>query len=111
MRKSIICCAANTTGFLRFSRSRSSYWKKSVVRKNSHFVSSIEELSSPTNGSELMGRYKVFHVTLLLVFCSSVSVFGQWNPVGSGTTNNLNGVYLLDFGTGLAVGEAGTILK
>jgi photosystem II stability/assembly factor-like uncharacterized protein len=58
-----------------------------------------------------MGRYKVFDVTLLVVFCSSVTVFGQWDPVSSGTTNNLNGVFLLDFGTGLAVGEAGTILK
>src|SRR6266404_9576832 len=58
-----------------------------------------------------MARYKVFHVTLLLVFWSSVSVFGQWNPVSSGTTNNLNGAYLLGEGTGFIVGEAGTILK
>ena len=58
-----------------------------------------------------MARYKVFHVTVLLVFSSGVSVFGQWKPVSSGTTNNLNGAYLLGEGTGFIVGEAGTILK
>jgi photosystem II stability/assembly factor-like uncharacterized protein len=55
--------------------------------------------------------YKAFYVTLLFVFYFSVSVFGQWDPVSSGTTNNLNGVYLLDSGTAFSVGEAGTILK
>src|SRR6267378_7594370 len=58
-----------------------------------------------------MGIYKAFYVTLLFVFCFSVSVFGQWDPVTSGTTNNLNGAYLLGSGTGFIVGEAGTILK
>src|SRR6266481_5190053 len=58
-----------------------------------------------------MGKYKAFYGTLLFVFCSSLSVFGQWNPVSSGTTNNLNGAYLLGSGTGFIVGAAGTILK
>jgi photosystem II stability/assembly factor-like uncharacterized protein len=42
---------------------------------------------------------------------SSFSVFGQWFPVNSGTTSNLNGAYLLDSGVGFAVGDTGTILK
>jgi len=58
-----------------------------------------------------MAKVKVFHVTSVLVFCFSFSVFGQWNPVSSGTTNNLNRTYLLGSGTGFIVGEAGTILK
>jgi photosystem II stability/assembly factor-like uncharacterized protein len=58
-----------------------------------------------------MGGCKRVHSTLLLVFCASLTAFGQWSPVSSGTTNNLNGVYLLDSGTAFAVGEAGTILK
>ena len=32
-------------------------------------------------------------------------------PVNSGTTNNLNGAYLLDSGPGFVVGDAGTIVK
>ena len=47
----------------------------------------------------------------LLIFSSSFSVFGQWFPVDSGTTNNLNRAYLLDSGTGFVVRETGTILK
>jgi photosystem II stability/assembly factor-like uncharacterized protein len=58
-----------------------------------------------------MANLKVLHLALLLFFFSSLSVFGQWFPVDSGTTNNLNGAYLLDAGTGFAVGDAGTILK
>src|SRR5216110_2059078 len=58
-----------------------------------------------------MAKVKVFHVTLLLACCSGVSAFGQWLPVSSGTTNNLNGSYLLGSGTGFIVGEAGTVLK
>jgi photosystem II stability/assembly factor-like uncharacterized protein len=48
---------------------------------------------------------------LLLVFYATLSAFGQWFPVSSGTTNNLNGSYLLGSRTGFIVGEAGTILK
>ena len=54
---------------------------------------------------------KTVHLFLSLVFCSSVTVFGQWSTANSGTTNNLNGVYLLDSGIAFVVGDAGTILK
>jgi photosystem II stability/assembly factor-like uncharacterized protein len=58
-----------------------------------------------------MANLKPIHLAFLLVFFSSLNVFGQWSPVNSGTTNNLNGAYLLDSGTGFVVGDAGTILK
>src|SRR4030095_3022381 len=51
------------------------------------------------------------HLVLSLVFYSSLTVFGQWSAANSGTTNNLNGAYLLDSAVGFAVGDAGTILK
>ena len=58
-----------------------------------------------------MIRAKTVHVVLSLVFCSSLTVFGQWSAATPGTTNNLNGVYLLDSGIAFVVGDAGTILK
>src|ERR1700745_1412257 len=58
-----------------------------------------------------MFRGKTIHLILSLVFYSIVTVFGQWSAANSGTTNNLNGVHLLDSGVGFAVGDAGTILK
>ena len=58
-----------------------------------------------------MFRGKTVHLALSLVFYSSVTVFGQWSAASSGTTNNLNGVYLLDSGVGFVVGDAGTIVK
>src|SRR5882762_10812717 len=58
-----------------------------------------------------MGAVKTVYLTLLVVVCSGLTVFGQWSPVNSGTTNNLNGAHLLGSGTGFIVGEAGTILK
>jgi photosystem II stability/assembly factor-like uncharacterized protein len=58
-----------------------------------------------------MFRGKTVHLLLFLVFCSGLTVFGQWSAANSGTTNNLNGVYLLDSGVGFAVGDAGTIVK
>src|SRR6266576_5057128 len=58
-----------------------------------------------------MSNLKPIHLAFFLVFFSSLSVFGQWSPVSSGTTNNLNGAYLLSSGTGFVVGDAGTILK
>jgi len=58
-----------------------------------------------------MSILKRTRLAFFLFFLSSLSVFGQWFPVSSGTTNNLNGAYLLDSGTGLIVGDAGTILK
>src|SRR6516225_6665382 len=54
---------------------------------------------------------KTLHLTLSFVFYSSLTVFGQWSATDSGTTNNLNGGYLLDSGIGFVVGDAGTILK
>ena len=58
-----------------------------------------------------MFRGKTLHLALSLVFYSSLTVFGQWSAANSGTTNNLNGGYLLDSGVGFVVGDAGTILK
>jgi photosystem II stability/assembly factor-like uncharacterized protein len=58
-----------------------------------------------------MSNLKRIHLALLLLFWSSLSVFGQWSSVDSGTTNNLNGAYLLDSGTCFVVGDTGTILK
>jgi len=58
-----------------------------------------------------MARGKTVHLAVSLVFYSSVTVFGQWSAANSGTTNNLNGAYLLDSGVGFVVGDAGTIVK
>lgn len=58
-----------------------------------------------------MFRRTTIHLLLSLVFCSAVTLYGQWSADTSGTTNNLNGVYLLDSGVGFVVGDAGTILK
>jgi photosystem II stability/assembly factor-like uncharacterized protein len=58
-----------------------------------------------------MFRDKTVHLVLSLVFYSSVSVFGQWTAATSGTTNNLNGAYLLDSGVGFVVGDAGIVVK
>ena len=58
-----------------------------------------------------MFRGKTVHLALSLVFYSSLTVFGQWSAANSGTTNHLNGAYLLDSGVGFVVGDAGTILK
>jgi len=54
---------------------------------------------------------KTVHLLLSLVFCSAVTVFGQWSAANSGTSNNLNRGYLLDSGVGFVVGDAGTIVK
>jgi photosystem II stability/assembly factor-like uncharacterized protein len=58
-----------------------------------------------------MFRGKTVHLALSFIFYSSLTVFGQWSAANSGTTNNLNGGYLLDSGVGFVVGDAGTILK
>ena len=58
-----------------------------------------------------MSKIGSIHLSFLLIFFSSLSVFGQWSPVNSGTTSNLNGAVLLDSGTGFVVGDTGTILK
>src|SRR5262245_25079056 len=58
-----------------------------------------------------MLRAKTLHFGLALVFCSTLTAFGQWSAATSGTTNNLNATHLLDAGVGYVVGDAGTILK
>ncbi len=58
-----------------------------------------------------MLRLKSIYFAFLPVFFSSLSVVGQWSPVDSGTTSNLNGAILLDLGTGFVVGDTGAILK
>ena len=58
-----------------------------------------------------MSSLKPIYLAFLLVCSFSLSVFGQWSAVDSGTTSNLNGAYLLDSGTGFVVGDTGTILK
>jgi photosystem II stability/assembly factor-like uncharacterized protein len=71
----------------------------------------IEQCARPVPICEMSSNLKALRIAFSLVFFSSLSAFGQWFPVDSGTTNNLNGAYLLDSGTGFVVGEAGTILK
>jgi photosystem II stability/assembly factor-like uncharacterized protein len=58
-----------------------------------------------------MFKFKTLHFALALVFCSSLTAFGQWSAATSGTTNNLNGTHLHISGVGVVVGDAGTILK
>ena len=71
----------------------------------------IEQCARLVPICEMGSNLKWIRLAFFLVFFSGVSVFGQWFPVSSGTTNNLNGAYLLDSGPGFAVGDAGTILK
>src|SRR5712691_2066581 len=54
---------------------------------------------------------KTVYLSFLFIFYTSVTVFGQWSAAKSGTTNNLNGGYLLDSGVGFVVGDAGTVVK
>src|SRR5437762_10060329 len=58
-----------------------------------------------------MSKSKANYLALILVFSFISSGFGQWSPVDSGTTSNLNGAVLLDSGTAFVVGDTGTILK
>src|SRR6266513_2580406 len=58
-----------------------------------------------------MSNLKANYLAITLLFPFISSVFGQWSPVDSGTTSNLNGAILLDSGTGFVVGDTGTILK
>jgi photosystem II stability/assembly factor-like uncharacterized protein len=58
-----------------------------------------------------MSFLKSVYLASVLLFFSNLGVFGQWSPVDSGTTSNLNGAILLDSGTGFVVGDMGTILK
>src|SRR4030095_11419795 len=67
--------------------------------------------SGELNRRSIMCGIRVIYVAVFLFFFSGLSVFGQWSPIDSGTTSNLNGAILLDSGTGFVVGETGTILK
>src|SRR5205809_2600202 len=81
------------------------------------FVRSISsgcqsELNPTNDAKSHMSDFKVNYLAIILGFFSFIaSVFGQWSPVDSGTTSNLNGAILLDSGTGFVVGDTGTILK
>ena len=52
-----------------------------------------------------MLKGKTIHLGFSLVFSGALTVFGQWSAANSGTTNNLNGAYLLDHGVSTATGE------
>src|SRR6266540_1791061 len=58
-----------------------------------------------------MYNLKANYLAITVIFSFISSVFGQWSPVDSGATSNLNGAILLDSGTGFVVGDTGTILK
>src|SRR5436309_11656554 len=58
-----------------------------------------------------MSKSKANYLAITLIFSFISSVFGQWSPVDSGTTSNLNSAVLLDSGTAFVVGDTGTILK
>jgi photosystem II stability/assembly factor-like uncharacterized protein len=67
--------------------------------------------ASGTNRRSLMAGMRVIHVAVFFLFFSALSAFGQWSAANSGTTNNLNGGYMLDSGVAFVVGDAGTIIK
>jgi photosystem II stability/assembly factor-like uncharacterized protein len=58
-----------------------------------------------------MAGIRVIHVAVFFLFFSALRIFGQWSAANSGTTNNLNGGYMLDSGVAFVVGDAGTIIK
>src|SRR5436190_17009362 len=58
-----------------------------------------------------MSKVGSIHFAFLFVLIPGLNVFGQWSPVDSGTTSNLNSAVLLDSGTAFVVGDTGTILK
>src|SRR6184192_659163 len=74
-------------------------------------ATNMNSIKPPTTQSPYMSNPKTNILAIILIFSLISSVFGQWSPVDSGTTSNLNGAILLDSGTGFAVGDAGTILK
>src|SRR5215831_2263275 len=63
------------------------------------------------NWREFMSSLERIFLASVIVFFSALPIFGQWSPVDSGTTSNLNGAVLLDSGTGFVVGDTGAILK
>jgi photosystem II stability/assembly factor-like uncharacterized protein len=56
-------------------------------------------------------KTKTFFISALLFLVINSVSFAQWFPVSSGTTENLNGIYMLPSGVGYAVGNTGTIVK
>ena len=56
-------------------------------------------------------KTKTFFISALFVLVINSVLFAQWFPVSSGTTENLNGIYMLPSGVGYAVGNTGTIVK
>src|SRR4029077_4094531 len=60
---------------------------------------------------EFISSFNRIFLAPVTIFLSSLTLFGQWSPVDSGTTSNLNGVSLLDAGTAYVVGDTGAILK
>jgi len=74
-------------------------------------ATNMNSIKPPTTQSPYMSNPKTNILAIILIFSLISSVFGQWSPVDSGTTSNLNGAILLDSGTGFVVGDTGTILK
>ena len=56
-------------------------------------------------------KTKTFFISALCFLVINSVSFAQWFPVSSGTTENLNGIYMLPSGVGYAVGNTGTIVK
>jgi len=54
-----------------------------------------------------MKKFYIYVIVLLVVN----NAVAQWEPMISGTTNNLHSVYFTDVNTGYAVGDSGIILK
>ena len=54
---------------------------------------------------------KTFLISVLFFLVINSVLFAQWFTVSSGTTENLNGIYMLPSGVGYAVGNSGTIIK
>jgi photosystem II stability/assembly factor-like uncharacterized protein len=69
------------------------------------------ELNRTNTAKSPMFNLKANYLAITLIFSFISCVFGQWSPVDSGTTSNLNGAILLDSGVGFVVGDTGTILK
>jgi photosystem II stability/assembly factor-like uncharacterized protein len=68
-------------------------------------------MKSYNNAKSYMHNRNANYLPIVLLFFCISSVFGQWSPIDSGTSSNLNGAILLDSGTGFVVGDTGTILK
>ena len=56
-------------------------------------------------------KIKILFMTAFYFVVINSAVSAQWFPISSGTTENLNGIYMLTSGVGYTVGNTGTILK